>query len=276
MYNTGKRIYYKLIIEKSLDGVVQSILELSLLDAFTATGTTYNSILLDELSLYTDTQYDIRYAGFVKYVNDTYYTGFENSILPVGILVDNSCIPTTQYVPTTTVYVPTTIIPTTTVYVPTTTINSCVQISDQLGYSFLNSSDACIQSRDTYFGNNSSFELSTRISANNVCDVTLGGYYSNGVIWKYTSDGMNFITQGICGSSATTTTTTTVLENFWYHLYRCDNLQYYYAGPYTGVALSTGKRVEGATGVFYVIVGTTNVNPGSVISGITDTGFMGC
>ena len=276
MYNTGNRLYYKLIISKSLDGVVQSVIELSLLDAFTATGTTYNTITLNELSLYSDNEYNMRYAAFVKYINDTYYNGFENSVLPVGNFADNTCIPTTVYVPTTTIYVPTTTVYvpplTTTVYIPTTTINNCVQISEQLGWSPVSGNDACTQLRDTYFGNNSSFSLTTRISASNSCTVTLGGYYSNGYIWKYTADGMNFISGGTCGMPATTLAPLP----FWYNLYRCDNSQYYNAGPYAGTKLSTGRRVEGATGVFYVVVGTTNVNPGSVISGITDTGLMGC
>ena len=66
-------------------------------------------------------------------------------------------------------------------------------------------------------------------------------------------------------------------DQFWYSLYRCDTSQTWYSGPYTGTpAFTYGMRVEGATNVFYTISGTVSTNPGSVITGITDTGFMGC
>ena len=200
MYNTGKSLYYKIIIAQLLDGAIQTVIELSLLDAFTATGTTYNAITVTELSLYSDLQYNIRYSAFIKYINDTYYTGFQNSILPVDISGDTTCLPTTTaYVPTTTGYAATT-----TNYTPTTTVNLCVQISEQLGWSAVSGSDACTQVRDIYYGNDASFAATTKISASNTCLPTLGGYYSNGSIWKYTFDGINFITQGTCGSVTTT------------------------------------------------------------------------
>jgi hypothetical protein len=76
---------------------------------------------------------------------------------------------------------------------------SCVQITDPLKFSFLSGADACSQVlTDTYYGNNSDFATSTTISANNLCTNTLGGYFSNGVIWKYTADGNNFISSGSC------------------------------------------------------------------------------
>jgi hypothetical protein len=75
-----------------------------------------------------------------------------------------------------------------------------------------------------------------------------------------------------------TTTTTTTLQPYWYVLYRCDDAQTYYVGPFTVVPdeFSTGERVEGATDIFYTITSTTNVEPESTITGITSTGEMGC
>jgi len=92
----------------------------------------------------------------------------------------------------------------------TTGNNTCVQIIELLGWGptpeIAYSGDG-----DTYYGNNSSFDLTTTISANNKCTFTLGGYYSNGVIWKYTLDGINFISSGICTVALTTTTTTQIV-----------------------------------------------------------------
>jgi len=210
MYYTGKKLYYILQVTPILDGVYLTGLTktFNLLSGFTATGTIYTNITINELSYYTDTEYNTRYSGFIKYINDTFFTGFEFTEIVNGISGDTSCIPTTIYSPTTTIYSPTTTIPIppTTVYVPTTINNSCVQISDQLGWSNVSGNDACGQLKDTYFGNNTNFALTTRISANNSCTVTLGGYYSNGSIWKYTLDGNNFISGGTCGSPTTTTT----------------------------------------------------------------------
>jgi hypothetical protein len=73
----------------------------------------------------------------------------------------------------------------------------CVQISEQLGWGGTPAM-ACSAVRDTYYGNSTSFETTTTISASPSCLVTLGGYYSNGTIWKYTSDGVNFISSGTC------------------------------------------------------------------------------
>lgn len=70
---------------------------------------------------------------------------------------------------------------------------------------------------------------------------------------------------------------TSNVGQYWYQLFRCDTETTWYAGPYTDTEMfSLGTRVEGATNVFYVISGTVLINPGSVITGITDTGFMGC
>lgn len=75
----------------------------------------------------------------------------------------------------------------------------CYEISEQLGWG-VSSSAACLAVKDVYYGNNSSFALTTTISASPVCLVTLAGYYSNGTIWKYTSDGINFTSEGTCGT----------------------------------------------------------------------------
>lgn len=74
----------------------------------------------------------------------------------------------------------------------------CVQISEQLGYSWNSGIEACSAIKDTYYGDNSDFTLTTRISASDHCLITLSGYYSNGVIWKYTPDGVNFTLSGSC------------------------------------------------------------------------------
>lgn len=77
-------------------------------------------------------------------------------------------------------------------------------------------------------------------------------------------------------SSPTTTVAPEPLESFWYILNRCDDSKIYFAGPFTGDKFNTGTRVEGATNVYYVVINTTNTNPESTISGITNTGLMGC
>lgn len=75
---------------------------------------------------------------------------------------------------------------------------------------------------------------------------------------------------------STNTTTKSVKEPFWYVLYRCDDQQTYYVGPFYEHEYDSGQRVEGATNVYYVIKSTTNIKPDSVITGITGTGNMGC
>lgn len=67
------------------------------------------------------------------------------------------------------------------------------------------------------------------------------------------------------------------ISYFWYILYRCDDANIYYVGPFTGEQeFSIGAKVEGATDVFYNVIGTRNSAPDSVISGITNTGVFGC
>jgi len=91
----------------------------------------------------------------------------------------------------------------------TTTTLSCIQISGQLGW-WSTPEIACSSvpsSGGTYYGNNSSFALITTISANSGCTSAIPGYYSNGVIWKYTSNGTNIISSGVCNATTTTTTT---------------------------------------------------------------------
>jgi len=77
--------------------------------------------------------------------------------------------------------------------------------------------------------------------------------------------------------TTTTTETTVVPDQFWYVLYRCDDGLTYHVGPFTGTPdFSTGMRVEGATGIFYTVTSTTNTQPPTVITGVTNTGQMGC
>jgi len=72
-------------------------------------------------------------------------------------------------------------------------------------------------------------------------------------------------------------TPTPSMSQYWYKLQRCDDAQYYYAGPFTGAQVyGTGTRVEGATATYYIVTTTVNTNPGSTITGITSTGFYGC
>ncbi len=105
----------------------------------------------------------------------------------------------------------------------TSTTSNCVQISETLKYSIYSAIDACSQiSTSTYYGNNSSFALTTTISASPACLVKLGGWYSNGVIWKYTSDGTNFTLSGTCSSVTTTTTTAApVYYGYKVNVYNC-------------------------------------------------------
>jgi hypothetical protein len=82
-------------------------------------------------------------------------------------------------------------------------------------------------------------------------------------------------------TTSTTTQFTPITTNipkdpFWYVLYRCDDQQTYYVGPYYDHEYDSGQRVEGATDIYYVVKSTTNIKPDSVIAGITSTGNMGC
>lgn len=215
--NTGNRLYYVLTITQSLDNVTQTVIELSLLDPFISSGIAYSGITITQLSLYTNDQYIGRYNAFIKYINDTYFTSFEFYEMPLGIVYDISCVPTTT---TTTTLAPstttsTTITPTTT----STTTSGCKQFTEQLGYSNISGADACVQAgilRDTYYGNDSNFALSTTISASPSCLFTVSGWWSNGVIWKYSPDGINLTTQGICGISTSTTTLPPAYGAIWY------------------------------------------------------------
>ena len=72
-----------------------------------------------------------------------------------------------------------------------------VQITAPLGWG-ATINTACSAATGTYYGNNANFALSTTISATSAGLVTLGGYYSDGTNWKYTSDGTNFILGGAC------------------------------------------------------------------------------
>jgi len=81
------------------------------------------------------------------------------------------------------------------------------------------------------------------------------------------------------GLSCTTTTTTTVLIQYWFLLNTCPgnipNL--YYTGPYPTYLYSSGNRVLGATGQYYVVVGSSVTDPmiGTNI-GVSGTGQYSC
>lgn len=129
MSNTGSSLYYKLVVTKSLDDVIQTVTEFNMLDAFVATGTTYSGITTNQLALYTNAEYNTRYAGLVKYINDNYYSGFEYSELPVGIVYDSTCVPTT----TTTTTPPTTTTTTTAICYVVETIAATPPTNPELG-----------------------------------------------------------------------------------------------------------------------------------------------
>ncbi len=84
---------------------------------------------------------------------------------------------------------------------------SCyVPFNELLKYSYSPSTVCSETVSSQYFGDNHFFASATKISSNQVCCLpTHAGYYSDGIIWKYTADGTNFSQTGSC----TTTTTTT-------------------------------------------------------------------
>ena len=84
-----------------------------------------------------------------------------------------------------------------------------------------------------------------------------------------------------CGSSCTGPAPTPApspspLPDYYYRLTRCDDSQIYYSQAYPGGTFSSGDRVEGGSGVYYVISGSQTSNPGGTLYTIFATGFDGC
>jgi hypothetical protein len=100
------------------------------------------------------------------------------------------------------------VMPTTTQLDVTTTPEPviCLQISEQLGWHGSDPLIACGGNLlASYRGDNTSFELTTKIYGDSECGTpSTTGYYSNGTIWKYTADGINFVLDGICEETGTT------------------------------------------------------------------------
>lgn len=73
-----------------------------------------------------------------------------------------------------------------------------------------------------------------------------------------------------------TPTPTTVL--YYYTLTRCDTNEVFYSTQYESGTFDSGDRVEGATGVYYVISGsaTTDPQPGGNKIQVTNTNLTGC
>lgn len=136
------------------------------------------------------------FGAYIQMVDGNIYITDINSLCldPVGT-------------PTTTTTTSTTTSTTTTTMSP-----NCFQILTPLSWSYVSGPDACSNLlRDVYYGDSDTFADCTTISASPYCTYTLGGYYSNGFIWKYSPDGINLTTSGNC--SYTTTTTTTFIES---------------------------------------------------------------
>jgi hypothetical protein len=68
----------------------------------------------------------------------------------------------------------------------------------------------------------------------------------------------------------------TPLPNYYYRLTRCEDSQTYWSQAYPGGTFSSGDRVEGGSGVYYVISGSQTTNPGGSLLTVTDTGLFGC
>ena len=86
-----------------------------------------------------------------------------------------------------------------------------------------------------------------------------------------------------CGSDCggvtpvTPTPTPTNTTYYYYRLTRCDNFQTYWSQSYPSGTFSSGDRVEGGTGVFYVVSGSQTSNPGGTLYTVTRVpGATGC
>jgi len=86
-----------------------------------------------------------------------------------------------------------------------------------------------------------------------------------------------------CGSSCggvtpvTPTPTPTNVTYYYYRLTRCDNFQTYWSQQYPSGTFNSGDRVEGGTGVYYVVSGSQTSNPGGTLYTVTRVpGATGC
>ena len=78
------------------------------------------------------------------------------------------------------------------------------------------------------------------------------------------------------GPAPTPPPSQTPLPDYYYRLTRCDDSQIYWSQAYPGGTFSSGDRVEGGSGVYYVISGSQTTNPGGTLLTVTDTGLTGC
>jgi hypothetical protein len=74
----------------------------------------------------------------------------------------------------------------------------------------------------------------------------------------------------------TFTPTPTPLPDNYYRLTRCDDSLIYWSQLYPGGTFSSGDRVEGNAGVYYVISGSQTTDPLETLYSVTATGFDGC
>jgi hypothetical protein len=85
-----------------------------------------------------------------------------------------------------------------------------------------------------------------------------------------------------CGSPCsgppptTPTPTPTNPGYYYYKLTACSNYQTYYSQAYPVGTFNSGERVQGGTGVFYVVSGSQTGNPGGTLYTVTATGFYSC
>jgi hypothetical protein len=82
-----------------------------------------------------------------------------------------------------------------------------------------------------------------------------------------------------CGSipAVTPTPTPTNTINYYYRLTRCDNFQTYWSQQYPSGTFNSGDRVEGGSGVYYVVSGSQTSNPGTTLYSVTRVpGQTGC
>jgi len=84
-----------------------------------------------------------------------------------------------------------------------------VAFTDPIGYDLYSAAGACAAAGETLYGNNINFATSTSISSSSSCIVTAAGWYSNGVVWKHSTDGTTFDDSGVCGSTSIPPTTST-------------------------------------------------------------------
>ena len=71
-----------------------------------------------------------------------------------------------------------------------------------------------------------------------------------------------------------TPTPTSVPSNISYNLSRCPDFTTFQSQGYAPGTFSSGERVEGSPGTFYVVTGTTTLNPSGIA--VTSTGLTSC